>query len=77
MKQGLEVAAWAVWPLRAKKGNGEVADEGAGSERSAALENAKDGSSLHGGGSAISLAGAPGLLMAPAVMEVSTSIKAP
>jgi hypothetical protein len=78
MKQGLEVTAWAVWPLRAEKGDGEVADEGAGSERSVALENANDGSSrLGGAGSAISSAGAPGLPMAPAAMEASTSITAP
>lgn len=77
MKQGLEVAAWAVGPLRVKNGDGGV-DEGSGSERSAALENANDGSSLGGGlGSAISSAGGPGPPMASAAMEVSTSITAP
>ena len=48
MKQGLEVAAWAVGPLRVKNGDGGL-DEGSGSERSAALENANDGNSLGGG----------------------------
>ena len=73
MEQGLKVAAWAVWPLRVEKGDGE----GASSERST-LENARDGNLLHGeSGSAISLAGAPGLPLASAAMEVPTSIAAP
>jgi hypothetical protein len=77
MEQGLEVAAWASWSLRAKKGDGEVADEGAGSERSAALGNANDGSSLHRrAGSAISPVGASGLPRASVAIVVSTSITA-